>query len=307
MAEMNYKHRGSLSMYPSPSCAKFDHLPLDQRVKIAQYRVPSFRPTGVIPTHDETYTQEWWNSLTGDEQSAAFWSAMFPHRIDPDFVSRRLVMAINFYGTVEPWNAWSWYEGCPTHLRTRIDEALRAAPSALEAKSSSSLYKRVASVWGDRPIMRHDEDMEHFHWMEEWVFEYETQQLIDIVIELAPEIQHERRLLNQAMGLDIEAGKIPSQAEGLDDTQAATVRWLQASGEMPLEFLARTYRSENFKITDRISAARTLMDYVHRKVPVKTEVESKDITEPKLDSKLLKGLNEKELDLLEKLLSKMSK
>ena len=107
------------------------------------------------------------------------------------------------------------------------------------------------------------------------------------------------------MGLDFEENMLPSQAEGLDDTQAATVRWLQKSGEMPLEFLARTYRSENARMSDRITAARTLMDYVHRKVPVKQEVENKDITEPKLDAKMLKGLTEKELNLLESILKKM--
>ena len=83
------------------------------------------------------------------------------------------------------------------------------------------------------------------------------------------------------------------------------MRWLQKSGEMPLEFLARTYRSENARMSDRITAARTLMDYVHRKVPVKQEVENKDITEPKLDAKMLKGLTEKELNLLESILKKM--
>lgn len=112
-------------------------------------------------------------------------------------------------------------------------------------------------------------------------------------------------MLNQAMGIDVETNDLPSQAEGLDDTQAATVRWLQASGEMPLEFLARTYRSENAKMSDRITAARTLMDYVHRKVPVKQELETKDITEPKLAAKATKGLSDKELNQLEALLKKM--
>ena len=42
-----------------------------------------------------------------------------------------------------------------------------------------------------------------------------------------------------------------------------------------------------------------------RKVPVKQEVENKDITEPKLDAKMLKGLTEKELNLLESILKKM--
>lgn len=305
MPVKKYRNRSSLAMLPSPSCRKYDHLAPEIRVKIAQYRVPTFCPTSITPTDDGTYTREWWDSLTGDEQGAAFWSAMFPHRIDPDFVSRRDVQPIGFYAPVEEWNAWSWYEMCPEHLRRRIDDDIAKQPIAEEAKSSSALYKQVAQTWGARPTLRHDEDVEHYHWMEEWVFEYETLQLIEATVRLAPEIQKERRMLNQAMGLDAEAGGLPSQADGLDDTQAATVRWLQSSGEMPLEFLARTYRSENFKIGDRIAAARTLMDYVHRKVPVKTELETKDITEPKLAPKVVKGLTDKELNQLEVLLKKM--
>lgn len=305
--EFNYRNRSCLSMFPSPVCPKYDHLAWDIRVKIAQYRVPSFNPTGVTPTDNGEYTQEWWDSLTGDEQGAAFWSSMFPHRIDPDFVSGRVIVPTPFYTPVEEWNAWSWYEMCPTHLRKRIDDAIAAQPKAEDAKSSTRLYKLVKQKWGDRPKMRHEEDIEHYHWLEEWIFEYETQQVVDTVCSMAPDIQKERRMLNQAMGLDIEAGDLPSQADGLDDTQAATVRWLQASGEMPLEFLARTYRSENARMSDRITAARTLMDYVHRKVPVKQELETKDISEPKLDPKVLKGLTEKELTTLENLLKKASK
>lgn len=304
--ELNYRNRHCLSMFPSPACPKYDHLPLDIRVKIAQYRVPTFAPTSVTPTDDGQYTREWWDSLTGDEQGAAFWSSMFPHRIDPEFVSRRPVMPISFYAPVEEWNAWSWYEACPLHLRKRIDEALAMQPKAEEIKSTTKLYKKVQQVWGHRPTLRFEDDIEHFHWLEEWIFEYETQQMIETVCALAPEIQKERRMLNQAMGLDIEAGDLPSQAEGLDDTQAATVRWLQASGEMPLEFLARIYRSENVKTGDRITAARTLMDYTHRKIPIKQELETKDITAPKLDPKVVKGLTEKELSQLETLLKKMS-
>lgn len=112
-------------------------------------------------------------------------------------------------------------------------------------------------------------------------------------------------MLNKAMGLDVDALDLPSQADGLDDTQAATVRWLQASGEMPLEFLARTYRNEDAKMGDRITAARTLMDYAHRKVPVKQEIDTTTKTTPKVDPNMLRGLSESELETLEKLLSKL--
>lgn len=74
---------------------------------------------------------------------------------------------------------------------------------------------------------------------------------------------------------------------------------------MPLEFLARTYRSEEAKMSDRLTAAKTLMDYVHRKIPQKQEIETKN-TVPKLEPSLLKGLNAKELETLERLLNKLS-
>ena len=303
--KFNYRLRNCLSMFPSPACAKFDHLPEDVRVKIAQYRLPDFQPTAITPTDDGQYTRQWWDSLTGDEQGAAFWSSMFPHRIDPEFVNQRPISPIGFYAPVEEWNAWSWYEACPTHLRTKIDEDLAKQPKAEEAKANSKLYKRVAQRWGQRPVLKHEEDIERFHWLEEWIFEYETLQMIETVTRLAPDIQAERRMLNQAMGLDFEENMLPSQAEGLDDTQAATVRWLQKSGEMPLEFLARTYRSENARMSDRITAAKTLMEYVHRRVPVKQEVETNDISKPKLAPAALKGLSAKELNTLETLLKKM--
>jgi hypothetical protein len=73
---------------------------------------------------------------------------------------------------------------------------------------------------------------------------------------------------------------------------------------MPLEFLARTYRSEDAKTGDRITAARTLMDYVHRKIPQKQEIEQRSVI-PKLDPSMLKGLTEKELGALEKILAKL--
>ena len=275
-------------------------------MRIAQYRLPDFKPTAIDADDLGQYTQLWWDNLSGDEQGAAFWSAMFPHRVTDAFVSGHPVGAIGFYGLIEPWNAWSWYESCPVHLRRRIDDDIAAQPKAEDAKPSSWLYKKTSELWGNRPVMKHDEDIERFHWLEEWIFEYENQQMIEAVLRIGPEIQQERRMLNQAMGLDVESTDLPNQADGLDDTQAATVRWLQKSGEMPLEFLARTYRSENAKMSDRITAARTLMDYVHRKVPVKQEIDNNLITAPKLDNSVLKSLSEKELETLEKLLNKIN-
>jgi hypothetical protein len=45
------------------------------------------------------------------------------------------------------------------------------------------------------------------------------------------------------------------------------VDWVQRTGDTPIEFLVRTYRSSSTKTMDRIGAARAVLDYVHRKMP----------------------------------------
>ena len=45
------------------------------------------------------------------------------------------------------------------------------------------------------------------------------------------------------------------------------IDWVQRTGETPIEYLVKTYRSSSSKTMDRISAARAVMDYVHRKMP----------------------------------------
>ena len=57
------------------------------------------------------------------------------------------------------------------------------------------------------------------------------------------------------------------------------VDWVQRTGETPIEYLVKTYRSSSAKTLDRISAARAVLDFVHRKMP--TTVETKDTTESK--------------------------
>lgn len=51
-----------------------------------------------------------------------------------------------------------------------------------------------------------------------------------------------------------------------------TLSWIQRTGDTPIEFLAKTYRSSSAKTGDRISAARALLDYVHRKMPQTIDV-----------------------------------
>lgn len=50
------------------------------------------------------------------------------------------------------------------------------------------------------------------------------------------------------------------------------VDWVQRTGETPIEYLVKTYRASSSKTQDRISAARAVLDYVHRKMPQTIDV-----------------------------------
>lgn len=79
--------------------------------------------------------------------------------------------------------------------------------------------------------------------------------------------------------------------------------WTAASGWTPIEFLTHTYRNPWQKTQDRIAAAKAVLEYNHRKLPEKLEIEgsTKSLV---LDSAALKALSDKELAMLEKLLEK---
>ncbi len=303
----NFRRRGNLSMYVSPKCKNYSELDFGKRVQVVQNKLPGFCPTGVKLEKPNDFTKEWWDGLTGDEQTAAFWTAMFPDRTQPGWSNETAAPYVDFYAEVGECNWEGWYHYCPAHLRKSIDNAVAKLPAAEDASPTSNLYLEVEKRWGARPSLRHDEDVEHSAWLEEWIHTYETLQRKQVVLDMAPGIQKERKLLSSALGLsEVEEGNLPNQAEGLDPTQAATIRWVQMQGQTPLEFLVDTYKNQDAKMSDRLAAARSLMDYIHRRVPVKQELEQKTITEPKLDPTILKGLSAKELEVLEKLLQKMS-
>lgn len=314
----NYFHHVAPKSETGWEKGTFHKLPRDRQIKIAQYACPWFNPP-CSPGEDKEYSKAWWdglkmdNGMLSDANTAAVWECLLPERTcpgkeirDDDYVPSK----VDFYAEVTTETAKDWYLTLPTHLFKQVEAHVAAAPY------DEDIAVAVKEVWGDRPeLPEQPKDELDGHttdglWRievwKEWTRMYEDLLLRKVVVSAAPAVQKERKMLNQAMGLDVDAADLPSQAEGLETTQAATVRWLQASGEMPLEFLARTYRSEDFKIGDRITAARTLMDYCHRRVPVKQEVETNNISKPKLDAKVLKGLTEKELDTLEKLLNKLS-
>lgn len=305
------KPRSNLNDRPSPKCKSYADFPWNDRVTIVKLYDRRFNPTDYVEDDSSVYNQEWWDTLTRDERSAAYWTAMYPERTRKDWVDKDEVFdKVEFYTQTDESNALAWYSACPTHLRKDIEKELEKGTPASSAPHASELYQQVARLWGDRPRERPEhagEDIETYYWLEEWEREYERLRLIKAVVKHAPRIQEERRMLSQALGLKQGGSGFPNQAEGLEDTQAAAVNWLQSTGEMPLEFLANTYRDEEAKMSDRITAARTLMDYVHRKLPQKQEIETKEVNEPKLAPALLSKLTMEELEVLEKLLSRMAK
>ena len=270
------KLRSNLNGLPSPSCKSYSDLSWVDRVSIVKLHDKRFNPSN-HNTASKVYTAEWWAKLTGDERSAAYWTSMHPERTRKEWVDASNVKPMEFYDNVNEGNALDWYESCPPHLRKQLDSEISSAPSAMESLYSSELYQQVSKQWGDRPKERPQyagEDVETYYWLEEWTREYDKLQLIAIVLKNAPRMQKERKMLSQALGLKQGGNGLPSQAEGLDTTQAATVRWLESSGETPLEYLTSVYRDDtpDVRVSDKIAAARALLDYVHRKVPATIEV-----------------------------------
>lgn len=300
-----------------------------QRAWIVRHRFSNFNPTGVGAVEEEfkkKYSSDWWKQeiqhvgaggkrLNGDLAHFVVNACLFPKRSQPDWEPGSYEGVIDFYCGVTRENALTWYLNCPLHLRKSIDAKIEAEPSAKEAPATHPAYLHVKEKWGDRPVMRYCEEdlgkgelLNHpleLEWFNQWCYEYDRWVLANTCVEMAPGMQKERKMLSEALGLG-KTGELPEQYVGLeDDVQSATVRWIQQSGQTPLEFLADTYRDEGVRMGDRIQAAKTLMDFVHKKIPQKQEKTEGAPTPPKVDLSALKGLSEKELELLEQLLSKL--
>ena len=289
-------------------------LPRDVQIQIVQYAYPWFKPEGWINPKDKTYTKKWWDSLTGDQKTVR-WALAFPVRCRKGYEDVPVSYPdVPFYDTVSEQNALAWYAGVPPHLKKSIDTEIAKLPDVLEAKRSDALYQLVAKVWGARPELPEDreggiygdEDFQIEVWRE-WARLYTKELTTYVIVKEAPRIQAERKMLSQALGLSDSGNGFPAQSDGLDDTQAATVRWIQNQGETPLEFLLSTYKDDTARMSDRITAAKTLMEYVHKRVPAKQEIETKLIKEASLPPAILKGLSDKELATLETLLIKLNK
>ena len=95
-------------------------------------------------------------------------------------------------------------------------------------------------------------------------------------------------------------GLDPLSDEGLR-IQAAYVKQV---GDHPLDVLKTLVANPWVKASDRISAAKTLLEYGARKVPAQFELTAQGDGGIKLDVSLLSKLTDKELSTLEKILAK---
>jgi hypothetical protein len=214
---------------------------------------------------------------------------------------------MNFYQVITEENALEWYSELPPHLKKVIDIEISKHKDGenCSPKDLPPVYEKMGALMGadggKRPVRPADpqdplggwNDLEKakYDTYKRWVDTYNQQVLIYVTVQMAPGVQKERKLLTEALGLGGDS-RLPDQGDGLEDAQAATVRWIQTT---------------ELKTSDRIAAARAMLDYVHRKVPTKQEIETKDVSAPKIDAKVLKGLTDAELHTLEKLLDKLGK
>lgn len=303
---------------------EFFGMTLGERAHIVRLGdIKNFKPDTTPPSKEfkEKYSQSWWDENVGYEEkgkrrngdTSSFITniCLFGDRVKPEW-KPPVIEPIDFYATITRDNALNWYESCPLHLRAKLEKEMEKYPEAEVAERSGDIYKKVRCLWGELPKKERcrEDNEEMFKTYEEqeiyneWLHEYDRQVAIEVILEHGPSVQQERKMLNEAMGFTEEEG-FPMQSDGLDATQAATIRWIQSGGMTPLEFLVDVYRNGDVKMGDRLNAAKSILDFVHRKVPTKQEIDTKDVSAPRLASSVLKGLTEEELSILEKLLGKL--
>jgi hypothetical protein len=113
---------------------------------------------------------------------------------------------------------------------------------------------------------------------------------IDAIIE-----RQERELFTEGVVLH-EPSKVQDGAEAA---------WVRLQGATPLEFLAMVYKNPFNSMNDRLSAAKAVLEYCHKKLPQKVEIDGKMQNTQKVTADSLSKLSDEELDLFTKLLSKL--
>lgn len=116
--------------------------------------------------------------------------------------------------------------------------------------------------------------------------------------------QDAEKLIEEDKDSELDIPPFAVDASGPSDLGSQDIAtWTVASGWTPIEFLTHTYRNGWQRMEHRISAAKAVLEYNHRKLPDRVEVDlkSKSLV---LDSAALSSLSDKELAMLEKILEK---
>jgi len=80
--------------------------------------------------------------------------------------------------------------------------------------------------------------------------------------------------------------------------------WVRSTGKTPLEFLTAVYRHPLVQMRDRISAAKTVVEYTHMKKPSSIEMTGRNGDAIKVSGAMLAGLSDAELETMQRLLEK---
>lgn len=105
-------------------------------------------------------------------------------------------------------------------------------------------------------------------------------------------------------------GPDASELNNVDPTelvQTTEAAWIRMQGWTPLEFLVHAYRNPHLRAADRITAARSVLDYAHKRLPGALGLHATPNQPPLMPAggrMDLSKLSAAELDLFAKLLSK---
>ena len=113
-------------------------------------------------------------------------------------------------------------------------------------------------------------------------------------------------LVNEIQRLYDEYGSISRVSRELKISWNTVRKYLHRIQEVRNGFQEKLVFDPQKPIRPKRIVTPQLIEFVHRKLPTKQEIETEDKTAPKLSLAALKGLNAKDLALLESLLEKLS-
>lgn len=114
------------------------------------------------------------------------------------------------------------------------------------------------------------------------------------------------------VGAESSPSELAAFSTVLKDLPEADAEWVRSSGWTPLEFLTRTYRNPHVRIGERISAAKAVLDYAHRKLPQALQLTGQDgaplnltVGQFSLTPERIASLTDEEIDTFRAVLEKL--